>query len=157
MTRRCLECIVPLCTQVYKEHLADTQYGYCLRDLFKNFFQLIFSKCVEMELFDMCSNVLYSFICCFQVKPFFSIIKIFYNYERIFKQFNSLIKDTYRVLVSQLIEQINDDNLKMKIMEGFNNLTPVNFTFNMEKRNRIKFSSKFNEFCIKTYGLLFIR
>jgi hypothetical protein len=107
----------------------------------------------------MCSNVLYSFICCFQVKTrlFSRFLKYLIIKREYFKQFNSLIKDTYRVLVSQLIEQINDDNLKMKIMEGFNNLTPVNFAFNMEKRNRIKFSSKFNEFCIKTYGLLFIR
>jgi hypothetical protein len=63
----------------------------------------------------------------------------------------------YSELVSQLITQYEDENVKRKIIEGFQSLTPANFNFNTEKRNRLKFNSKFNEFCIKTYGLLFIR
>ena len=61
------------------------------------------------------------------------------------------------MLVSQLMEQYGDESLKQKIFTGFTSLTPSNFVFNMEKRNRLKFSSKFNDFCIKTYGLLFIK
>ena len=75
----------------------------------------------------------------------------------IFLTFLRLKKDTYSVLVSELMEQYSDENLKQKIFDGFKSLTPSNFVFNMEKRNRLKFNSKFNEFCIKTYGLLFIR
>lgn len=63
----------------------------------------------------------------------------------------------YSMLVSQLVAQYEDDTMKQKIIEGFHSLTPTNFNFNMEKRNRLKFITKFNEFCVKTYGLLFIR
>jgi hypothetical protein len=59
--------------------------------------------------------------------------------------------------VNELMAQYNEDpNIKQKIIEGFHRLTN-NFQFNMEKRNRLKFNSKFNEFSVKTHGLLFIR
>jgi hypothetical protein len=92
---------------------------------------MIFRISFEMELAEVYSSVLYSLICSFQ--------------------------DTYSMLVGQLVEQYTDNNIKQKILEGFSSLTPSNFVFTMEKRNRLKFNTKFNEFCVKTYSLLFIK
>ena len=61
------------------------------------------------------------------------------------------------MLVNQFLEQYTDESLKRKIFDGFALLISSNLIFNMEKRNRLKFNLKFNEFCIKTYGLLSIR
>ena len=62
------------------------------------------------------------------------------------------------MLVSKLIENYGEEDVRKKILAGFQALTPAaNFVFNLDKRNRIKFNTKFNEFCTTTYGLLFIR
>ena len=129
--RLSLQCLGHLCNKVFIMQSQQSEYACCLRNLFKLVFDMIFRVSLEMELSDVYSSVLYSLICCFQ--------------------------DTYSLLVGQLVEQYPDDNIKQKILEGFTSLTPSNFLFTMEKRNRLKFSTKFNEFCVKTYGLLFIR
>lgn len=67
VVRLCLECIIPICSHTFKENLQQTEFGFCLKTLFKTFFEMIFSSSMEMELFDVCSSVLYSFICCFHV------------------------------------------------------------------------------------------
>lgn len=67
VTRLCLECIVPFCDQIYKEHLIATDYGVSMRGLFKVFFGTLFGSPIEMSLMDICASVLYSFISCFQV------------------------------------------------------------------------------------------
>ncbi len=61
------------------------------------------------------------------------------------------------MLVGKLIEKYDEEDVRKKIFAGFHALTPANFVFNLDKRSRIKFNSKFNEFCTSTYGLLFIR
>ncbi len=114
-------------------------------------FNLIFKSSFEMELIDVCASTLYSFICSFQVIYFVFSSSNINNFIFIFP------KDTYSMLVNELVTEYQDESLKEKILSGFLQLTPTNFTFNLEKRNRIKFTTKFNEFCIKTYGLLFIR
>jgi len=47
-------------------------------------------------------------------------------------------------LVGGLVGQYEDEELRAKIVEGFRMLTPDNL-------------AKFNEFCVRTYGLLFVR
>jgi hypothetical protein len=61
------------------------------------------------------------------------------------------------MLVNELVEKYGDEMVRTNIINGFNKLTPQTFNFNLEKRNRLKFNTKFNEFCIKTYSLLFIK
>ncbi|RMZ94498.1 exportin-4, partial [Brachionus plicatilis] len=142
VARHSLESIQPLCAHLFKCKMCDSVYAEAPKQLFRTFFQSIFDNSIELEVFDLSSNVLYSFICCF---PY-------------------LFTD----LVSQLIRTkfATSTELKQKIESGFKNLITspnqsnleVNLSmFNLEKRNRIKFNSRFNEFCIKTYGLLFIR
>ena len=129
--RLSLECIIPLCNRIFASQLQQTNYGLSLRNLFKVVFNLIFQNSFEIDLFEVSSNALYSLICCYQ--------------------------DTYTMLVNDLVAQYDDEQLKAKILSGFQALTPTNFIFSLDKRNRLKFNSKFNDFCIKTYGLLFIR
>ncbi|CAF0887255.1 unnamed protein product [Brachionus calyciflorus] len=146
VVRYSLESIQPLCIYMYKSNLQESTYGAPVKDLFSTVLNLIFENSIEIELFDLCSNVLYSFICCF---------------PHLFTGFvNQFIQDKFSMNLQ----------LKEKIQQGFNTLValPTQFQaisnfeinlsmFNLEKRNRIKFNTKFNEFSIKTYGLLFIR
>ena len=70
---------------------------------------------------------------------------------------NSLFKDKYTELVNMLLTQYTDEQLRNSIISGFQALIPNNFQLNMEKKNREKFVERFNQFCVQTYGLLFIK
>ena len=68
------------------------------------------------------------------------------------------MKETYAELVNELIKQYNsDEQLCISIINGFQALSPNNFHFNLEKKNRSKFVERFNQFSVQTYGFLFIK
>ena len=60
-------------------------------------------------------------------------------------------------MVNNILMQFTDQDLKLRILKGFETLTPASLIFNHEKKNKIRFTDKFNEFCVQTYGLLFIK
>ena len=142
VVRFSLECIQPLCAHLFKWKMSDSIYAEALRDLFRTFFQLIFDNSIELELFDLCSNVLYSFICCFPYLFTDLVSQLIRNKFATGTELEEKIESGFKILITSSNQSNFEINLSM---------------FNFEKRNRIKFNSKFNEFSIKTYGLLFIR
>ncbi len=130
MARLCLECIPPLCKFAYTgpPHPEHTQ---CLSGLFRPVFDLVFRRALELELFEVAAAVVFALVCCFGT--------------------------IWSELVGGLVGQYEDEELRAKIVEGFRMLTPDNLSLDMQKRSRMRFAAKFNEFCVRTYGLLFVR
>jgi len=91
----------------------------------------VFRRALELELFEVAAAVVFALVCCFGT--------------------------IWSELVGGLVGQYEDEELRAKIVEGFRMLTPDNLSLDMQKRSRMRFAAKFNEFCVRTYGLLFVR
>ncbi len=130
VVRLSLECIPSLCKFAFTNQVTPQQ-TQCLSNLFKPVFDMLFRRAFELGLFEVSAGVVYSLISCFRC--------------------------IWLELVGELVGQYEDEELRCRIAEGFRVLSGDSVSFDMQKRSRLRFSAKFNEFCVKTYGLLFVR
>lgn len=128
--QHCLEFLEGLALHVFKQKLANTEFGEAIKVFLKLILDLALSNQICADLMSHAGVIIYELICSFQGE--------------------------YEMLVNGLIHMQADSLIANRLATAFNNLT-INIVMNCERQMKTKFKENFEKFIANVHGFLIIK
>ncbi|CAH0552668.1 unnamed protein product [Brassicogethes aeneus] len=126
----CLEFLEGLALHVFKQKLAQTEFGQAIKYYLKLLMDLTLSHQICSDLISSASVIIYELICSFQ--------------------------DEYQMLVNSLIQMQTDPLVAERLAAAFNSLM-LNVNLTCERQQKTKFKDNFDKFIANVHGFLIVK